>query len=182
VGLICAICQGPFQGGAQVAPCPACAAPFHSECWDENGGCASYGCELLPEATAAPALPPSVWGQEERACPGCGGLIKMAARRCLHCGAGVAAAGEPPAAGRSPGAPGAVAAALLFAGALLPISAPVALLAGGLWLRARRRDLARWPSNVRLVMIAAVVAAGAVTLVTLIGLAVHLGGRPAIGD
>jgi hypothetical protein len=74
------------------------------------------------------------------------------------------------------------AATLLFVAAILPVSAPVALLAGGLWLRARRGELSRWPSTVRVVMIAAVVAAVAVTLVTAVGLAVYLGRHTTFRD
>jgi RING finger family protein len=176
LGGCCAICQTDFQPGEQIGPCPACQAPFHGDCWDENGGCAAYGCRLVPLVTAAPAAPPSVWGQEERDCPACGARIKMAALRCLHCGRPVPPARGPEAAAAAQAvvaSPGVGGAALLFAAGILPPTAPLALLGGGLWLWRRRRELRRWPPTVRVLVIAALAAAAAVTLVTLIGLAVH---------
>ena len=171
----CAICQTAFEPGEALGPCPECGSPFHVECWEENGGCAIYGCRLTPPPTEAPVAPASVWGQEERDCPSCGARIKMAARRCLHCGTDVAPAGEGAEAGAGRrGAPGRGKAILVLLAAVLPPLAPLALVAGGLWLLARRRDLGRWPPGVRVLLVAGVVAAAAVTLVTLAGLAVHL--------
>jgi hypothetical protein len=175
----CAICQTAFAPGEQVGPCPSCGAPFHAECWDENGGCAVYGCERAPAAVAVPAAPPSVWGQEERDCPRCGGRIKMAARRCVHC-LGPVAPALPDAGGGAattlpgrPVVPGLGAAIFLFVAGVVPVTAPLALLFGGAWVWARRRDLRRWPTAVRILAVAAVVTAAAVTLVTVVGLAVH---------
>lgn len=167
----CGICQTAFAPGESVGPCPSCGATFHPECWDENGGCAVYGCALAPAAVAAPAAPPSVWGEEDRDCPACGRRIKMAARRCVHCASAVAAGGPDALPGR-PVVQGRGPAILLFAAALVPFTAPLALAIGGLWLWARRGAMRRWPSGVRVLAIAGVVAAAAVTLVTVVGLAV----------
>jgi Protein of unknown function (DUF2752)/Prokaryotic RING finger family 1 len=44
-GATCPICQtaiGPSEG---VLVCPACDQVHHRECWDDVGGCATYGCE-----------------------------------------------------------------------------------------------------------------------------------------
>lgn len=69
--------------------CPECHAPYHSECWTENGGCAVYGCQQVPiiEQRQAIEIPVSYWGQENKPCPSCGMQILAAAVRCRHCGA-----------------------------------------------------------------------------------------------
>jgi uncharacterized protein (TIGR03382 family) len=72
-----------------------------------------------------------------------------------------------------PAVPGLGAAIFLFVAGAVPFTAPLALLFGGAWVWARRRDLHRWPTGVRILAIAAVVTAAAVTLVTVVGLAVH---------
>jgi len=33
--------------------CPACDVPHHAECWNENGGCTTYGCPESPERRAS---------------------------------------------------------------------------------------------------------------------------------
>jgi hypothetical protein len=38
----CPVC-GVALGG-QVRRCPRCDAPYHPDCWDYHGGCATYGC------------------------------------------------------------------------------------------------------------------------------------------
>ena len=45
------------DGGAH--DCPTCGAPHHEDCWQENGGCAVFGCASAPRADAQTAeLPP----------------------------------------------------------------------------------------------------------------------------
>lgn len=178
----CAICQTRFQAGERLGQCPECSAPFHDECWEENGGCAVYGCDQTPAATAAPPTPASVWGQEERDCPRCGDRIKIAARRCIHCGQTVEPASGPAAPPSGLSSPGMGRAILLFVLGLIPITAPLVLLASGLWLWFRRRQLRRWSPAVRVLLVTGLVTAAAVTLVVAIGLAVHFGRRPALED
>jgi len=45
---LCAICQSAIGEGDVRTACPGCGAPYHAECWAENGGCAVYGCECVP--------------------------------------------------------------------------------------------------------------------------------------
>lgn len=85
----CAICQTEIGAGEETRVCPACAAPYHDECWRENGGCAVYGCPETPptEKLEDLEIPQAYWGQERKPCPKCGADILAGALRCRHCGA-----------------------------------------------------------------------------------------------
>ena len=85
----CAICMTPVGEAEAAIECPACHAKYHAECWQENGGCAVYGCTQVPkvEARQSIEIPVSYWGQEKKPCPSCGREILAAALRCRHCGA-----------------------------------------------------------------------------------------------
>jgi hypothetical protein len=41
---VCPYCQTPIAQGEEEVHCPACRTPHHRQCWQENGGCAVYGC------------------------------------------------------------------------------------------------------------------------------------------
>ncbi len=84
----CAICMTAVEGGEPVTACPACRAPYHAECWSENGGCAIYGCKLVPKTENLKPLeiPPAYWGRDDKDCPRCGSRIAAMAVRCRHCG------------------------------------------------------------------------------------------------
>ncbi|MEA2708356.1 MAG: hypothetical protein QOF78_957 [Phycisphaerales bacterium] len=63
----CAICQSSIYPAEATHPCPKCGLTFHAECWQENFGCASYGCDqvnaLAPKIdipSSAAALSPAV--------------------------------------------------------------------------------------------------------------------------
>ena len=141
LGKQCGVCQTPIQPGEEVGRCPRCDAPHHVECWAENGGCATYACTLGPVTVKERAeLPESYWGQEDKACPGCGERIKVAALRCRFCG--LVFKGRSPQPESSPRISRRIPLAIFVAG-ILPPTAPLALLAGGLWALLRRRDLRR---------------------------------------
>jgi len=59
-GKICPYCQTEIQPGEEVIVCPACNVPHHADCWTENGGCTTYGCEYSPGARQNAGLPPVV--------------------------------------------------------------------------------------------------------------------------
>ncbi len=90
----CAICQSPLQADEESVACAGCNAPYHAGCWQENGGCAVYGCSEVPptEARQALEIPVSYWGQENKPCPVCAAQILAAAVRCRHCGTTFASA------------------------------------------------------------------------------------------
>lgn len=44
----CPYCQSRIKSNAYVTTCPGCGTPHHKECWDENKGCTTYGCNNNP--------------------------------------------------------------------------------------------------------------------------------------
>lgn len=91
---LCSICQSPLGDDESQTACPECRTPYHQECWDENQGCAIYGCSQVPptEKREDLEIPPAFWGQEDKRCPVCNETILAAAVRCRHCGATFASA------------------------------------------------------------------------------------------
>src|SRR5437762_1315151 len=79
-GPVCAICLSAIMESDAKTACPACNAGYHAECWNENGGCAVYGCSQAPavELRRAIEIPMSYWGQENKNCPKCGREILAA--------------------------------------------------------------------------------------------------------
>lgn len=85
---ICLVCQTPIESDEPKSLCSSCGKPYHTECWEQNKGCAVYGCSMVPPTEALDELeiPVSYWGKEKKTCPACGKEILAAALRCLHCG------------------------------------------------------------------------------------------------
>lgn len=151
----CAICQCEIAPEEPRTVCPDCRAPYHPDCWKENGGCGVYGCSQVPETRARDdiEIPASFWGQERKPCPKCGADILAAAVRCRSCGVTFESA-RPESRGefgrrrqiehRLPKArKGAV---WLFIFCLIPFTAPVAALFGVFWYSSHRKELAALPS------------------------------------
>ena len=87
-GVLCAYCQSSvLPSDAETHRCSECNAPYHQDCWEENNGCAIYGCAEVPETQHRQSveIPVSYWGQEHKPCPECGEEILAAALRCRHC-------------------------------------------------------------------------------------------------
>src|SRR5690349_324836 len=59
----CPVCLTPLDDAGPGVSCPACATRFHADCWEENGGCAVYGCAQAPatEKRTAIETPVSYW-------------------------------------------------------------------------------------------------------------------------
>lgn len=46
--MICPYCQSNIKRNADKVLCPLCSTPHHKECWEDNGGCTTYGCRNNP--------------------------------------------------------------------------------------------------------------------------------------
>ncbi len=44
IGKTCPYCQFSIKSESDIAVCSACSIPHHQECWQENGGCTTFGC------------------------------------------------------------------------------------------------------------------------------------------
>jgi Prokaryotic RING finger family 1 len=66
-GRNCPYCRFPIKEGTEVTVCPTCGAPHHTECWNDNQGCAITACAsgpatvptTPPTATSTQAVPPA---------------------------------------------------------------------------------------------------------------------------
>ena len=87
VGKTCPYCQTPIKPGGQVTICSACGMPHHAECWQENHGCTTFGCQGAPATTqlAAPQPSPQPIPTSTFACPSCGFLMRSFDLACPVC-------------------------------------------------------------------------------------------------
>ncbi len=88
IGKICSICGAGIMNGDVVVLCPECSLPYHYECWNEMGGCGSYGCAAAPDIKKADYAPSDTfvagWTSEKK-CPECGSSILSNALVCRVC-------------------------------------------------------------------------------------------------
>ncbi len=88
IGQSCTICGTGILSNEQVVFCPCCNLPYHHECWEENGGCGSYGCDAAPEVEKTETLSEDTYVDgwtTDKICPACGSLIKSNALICKNC-------------------------------------------------------------------------------------------------
>jgi hypothetical protein len=83
----CSICGTRVREGDDVTSCPECTQDYHRGCWDEIGGCATYGCgkAAVAEKPAVPSVVSGGWG-DEKECPACESTISASLLVC-RCGA-----------------------------------------------------------------------------------------------
>ncbi len=91
VGAKCPYCQTKVRRGELIKICPFCGLPHHWECWRENGGCTTYGCEgTLQDRGVDPAAAArrAVTGDEPttRVCRNCHQEHEYRDVVCPHCG------------------------------------------------------------------------------------------------
>ena len=147
----CPICQILISPDDQIKICEKCKSSFHIECWNENNGCATYGCENAPKLNKKDSLQVqehTFWGAETKICPMCGEKIKVNELRCPYCNEAFGTAQpirsedikDQLALGSKliKGSKGAI---LVFICGLLGITAPFNLVFGGIWYINNKRIL-----------------------------------------
>lgn len=151
----CAICLSAILPEETRTNCPECNGVYHADCWQENGGCAVYGCSQVPqiEQRQAIEIPVAYWGQENKPCPSCGQTILAAAVRCRFCGTTFSSA-RPEDAGefgrrtslerRVPALKRSV--ITLFILSVLPCTAIIGVVWGLIWYPSHRADVKTLPS------------------------------------
>jgi hypothetical protein len=154
-GPVCAICLTSIAAADAKTACPECHVEYHADCWQENGGCAVYGCPQVPavEKRQAMEIPASYWGQENKQCPKCRQVILAAAVRCRHCGATFESARPQETeefrqrteqAERLPSIRRTV--VWLFVFSLLPCLAPIGAVWGAVWYPIHREEVRALPT------------------------------------
>jgi hypothetical protein len=83
----CAICYTIVTETEAATACPECRQDYHQSCWNEIGGCGSYGCKqaAVAQPPPVPVLVGAGWGDSKQ-CPGCGLEIGSSLLVC-RCGA-----------------------------------------------------------------------------------------------
>lgn len=83
----CSICYTVLTPAEPATQCPACQQDYHQSCWNEIGGCGSYGCKhaAVAEKPPLPVLVGAGWG-DAKACPQCATEIGASLLVC-RCGA-----------------------------------------------------------------------------------------------
>ncbi len=46
IGKTCPFCQFPLKTDSDCLHCPSCKVPHHRDCWEQNGGCTTFGCKV----------------------------------------------------------------------------------------------------------------------------------------
>lgn len=155
-GTLCAICQADIlPSDTDLISCPDCQALYHKDCWEENRGCAVYGCSRVPDTEQynSVEIPVAYWGQEDKPCPDCGKTILAAAVRCRHCGTVFESAAPMDKRTynrlnennrRFPQMRKNVILLLIFC--MTPFSAPFAAVIGSIWYKIKKVDILAMPS------------------------------------
>lgn len=78
---ICPICCSTIEANDKSIVCPDCNTAYHDECWQENHGCATYGCKSAPQAD-------NIKNQykQSKVCPVCQASVEQDSIRCTSCG------------------------------------------------------------------------------------------------
>jgi len=86
IGKTCPYCQTPIKPGAPVVVCSACGMPHHTECWQENGRCTTFGCNGGAAGAGVQAAPAVQRTRDGHAiCPVCEYVMSPFDATCPRC-------------------------------------------------------------------------------------------------
>lgn len=75
---MCAYCRTEIAETEASIICPSCGIPHHRKCWDENNGCATFGCSEQHYSSGEV--------QTESVCRSCGAVLRSDQAFCHKCG------------------------------------------------------------------------------------------------
>jgi|GEM_PF-2098672 len=86
IGKTCPYCQTPIKPGAPAVVCSACGMPHHTECWQENGRCTTFGCNGRAGGAGEQAAPAVQRTRDGHAiCPICEYVMSPFDATCPRC-------------------------------------------------------------------------------------------------
>lgn len=106
VGKICPYCKSVLTENDEIVVCSDCDMPHHKDCWVENKGCTTFGCQgtiqgidfdvdtsisSAPKYEVRDAVPQNV-PEQPAFCSRCGSPLTVGTAFCSKCGAPVAVA------------------------------------------------------------------------------------------
>ena len=97
IGKTCPYCKSEFKEGDNIVVCSDCDMPHHAECWVENQGCTTFGCQGTIQGVDGSANSVTSTGFQYEAprqvfCTSCGTALPAGTTFCTTCGALIAAA------------------------------------------------------------------------------------------
>ena len=81
----CPICCSPLLLGEETVICSDCQTAYHKECWEENHGCAVYGCRSAPDKNVSEEFN-DLKKTGMQCCSRCQTLLREEMRFCPVCG------------------------------------------------------------------------------------------------
>lgn len=82
----CPVCCCEILAEDESVACPDCATMYHKDCWEENKGCAIYGCQSAHCLDVHAQQQEQESGQNEISCPWCYTLVSPKTVICPSCG------------------------------------------------------------------------------------------------
>jgi predicted amidophosphoribosyltransferase len=92
-GKICPFCKTVLTESDDVVRCSACEMPHHKDCWIENAGCTTFGCQGTVSGAGIPPVhggPPYMPQPGVRFCARCGAQCNAMHAFCARCGSPLA--------------------------------------------------------------------------------------------
>lgn len=110
IGKVCPYCKAEFVAGDDIVVCSDCEMPHHKECWIDNKGCTTFGCQgtiqglIIETNTGISSAPkydirytgPASASEQSYFCSKCGTAIEAGSAFCVKCGAQINSSGYSP--------------------------------------------------------------------------------------